>query len=88
MTFGPPYPRGPAFSSWTRSLIAARSSSVNPSTSFLLVTVMLLAAFGALSFAGFLSAMASLRRIELHFERITGYSEASKLLPGCRQPGI
>src|SRR3989454_2597981 len=48
--------RGPAFSSWTRSLIAARSSSMNPSN-FLPVTVVPLAAFCVPFFGGFLSAM-------------------------------
>src|SRR5215467_6223025 len=74
---------GPAFSSWTRSLIAARSSSVNPSTSFLPVTVVLLAAFRVLFFAGFLSAMVSLRRIKIHFERITRNPEVTRLRKGC-----
>src|SRR5579863_5355575 len=46
--------RAAAFSSWARSLIAARSSSVNP--------WMLLAGFFATFFVGFLSAIVSLRR--------------------------
>src|SRR2546426_2629622 len=53
--------RGPrravAFSSWARSFIAARSSSVNP-LDFLLVAVVLLADCCVLFFAVFLSAIA------------------------------
>src|SRR6266511_1729857 len=48
--------REPAFSSWARSLIAARSSSVNP-LDFLLTAVALLGDFFVPFFAGFLSAI-------------------------------
>src|SRR5574341_1323404 len=46
-----------AFSSWARSFIALRSSSVNPSN-FLSIAVVLLADFCVPFFAGFLSAIA------------------------------
>jgi hypothetical protein len=54
--------RGPAraatFSSWARSRIAARSSSVNPLDA-LPIAVVLLADFCVLFFAGFFSAIVS-----------------------------
>src|SRR5438105_8689273 len=49
--------RAVAFSSWLRSFIAARSSSVNP-LDFLLIAVVILADFCVPFFAGFLSAIA------------------------------
>src|SRR6266516_4359894 len=49
--------RASAFSSWARSFIAARSSSVNP-LDFLLIAVVLLADSCVPFFAGFLSAIA------------------------------
>src|SRR2546422_6241577 len=51
--------RAAAFSSWARSLIAARSSSVNPLED-LPVAVVLLADFCVSFFAGFLSGIAKL----------------------------
>src|SRR5438445_5009911 len=55
-------PRGPGraavFSSWARSFIAARSSSVNP-LNVLPIAVVLLADFCVAFFAGFLSAIVS-----------------------------
>src|SRR5215218_3128656 len=49
--------RASAFSSWARSFIAARSSSVNP-LDFLSIAVVLLADFCMAFFAGLLSAIA------------------------------
>src|SRR5207249_8527774 len=51
------FARAPAFNSWARSFIAARSSSVNP-LDFLLIAVVLSADFCVPFFAGFLLAIA------------------------------
>src|SRR5438309_8029443 len=54
--------RAAAFSSWARSLIAARSSSVNPLDALPVVLLVLLADCCVPVFAGFLSAIAKLLR--------------------------
>src|SRR5256884_8716134 len=62
--------RASAFSSWARAFIAARSSSVNP-LDFLLIPVVLLAAFCVDFFAGFLSAIAKHLRVPNEASRLT-----------------
>src|SRR5919201_5986096 len=72
--------RASAFSSWARSFIAARSSSVNP-LDFLSIAVVLLADFCVPFLAGFLSAIAT------HLLRTAQHSSWKRIrLPAARAP--
>ena len=73
--------RAAAFSSWARSFIAARSSSVNPSN-VLSIAVVLLADFCVSFIAGFPLRVLMWTTLMLGSRRGGGFCETARSLPG------